>query len=72
MTSTSEILAKIQIAPAQSKEAEECLSKFASLSEEEKKSARPSTIEKIFPLAFGDIAAIETSETFEKLKRKPW
>jgi len=69
MTSPSEILAKI---PIESKEAEEYLSQFASLSEEEKKAIRPAAIEKLFPLVFGDIAAIESSESFAQLKQKPW
>ncbi|TVY50645.1 Bifunctional solanapyrone synthase [Lachnellula cervina] len=69
MTSPTELLANLKI---ESKEAEEYLSRFASLSDEENKTARPAAIEKLFPLLFGDIAAIESSESFAQLRQKPW
>ncbi|TVY85865.1 FAD-dependent monooxygenase, partial [Lachnellula willkommii] len=69
MTSPAELLANINI---ESKEAEQYLSHFASLSEEEKKIARPAAIEKLFPLLFGERAAIESSENFAQLREKPW
>jgi len=50
----------------QSSVVEELISRLASLSEEEKKT------ENIFPLIFGEIAAVESSEGFEKLKNKQW
>jgi hypothetical protein len=58
--------------PDQSPTAEEALSRFASLSDEDKKIALPSTIETIFPLVFGENAAVESSEGFKELKNKQW
>ncbi|TVY81095.1 FAD-dependent monooxygenase yanF [Lachnellula suecica] len=70
--SVTKLLSTIRIGSAPLMEAEACLSNFESLSEEGKEAARPSTIEKVFPLVFGDITAIESSASFEELKQKPW
>ncbi|OCK73798.1 6-hydroxy-D-nicotine oxidase [Lepidopterella palustris CBS 459.81] len=66
------ILEIVDIAADKREEAEACLSEFVALGEEAKKAARPATIKKVFPLAFGEIAAIETSANFEDLKQSPW
>lgn len=70
LTNIKDVLAAIS--PGQSPRVEEALSRFVSLSEEERKEALPSTIETTFPLVFGENASIESSEDFETLKNKPW
>lgn len=68
----STLLGFIEFGPTQLTEAEALLSKFAALSESEKDAARASTIEKVFPLAFGEDAVIESSPVFDIHYRFHW
>lgn len=71
-TNLASVLAAVDFGPDQSKEAVECLTKFAGLSEDGKKVHRGATIEKVFPLAFGEEAVIENASGFKDLREKPW
>lgn len=66
------VLAAIDFSPSHSKEAVTHLTKFASLSEDEKDAQRGVTIEKVFPLAFGDNAILENAAGYQELREKPW
>lgn len=71
-STVSAILGVVAFEPAYIKEAEACLSEFEGLSINEKEAARGSVIEKVFPLAFGEDAAIESTPKYEELKAVPW
>lgn len=54
------------------KEAEDRVSEFMNLDSYAKRKALPAMIEEVFPLVFGDEAAVEGSVNFEELKGSPW
>jgi len=66
------ILKILDITQANRKEAEAILDKFVTLKDEEKKVVRSATIEKLFPLVFGENALVPTSANFEELKKSTW
>jgi hypothetical protein len=53
-------------------EVKACLSDFSALSDEQKRVQRSATIEKVFPLVWGDIVVVKTSEMFEQLRKSTW
>ena len=55
-----------------SEEAQELLSQFSDLTETQKVAARTGVIAKVFPLVFGEDAAIESSSRFEQLRKSSW
>lgn len=48
------------------------LSAFTGLSDSEKETARASTAGKVFPLVFGEAAAVEGSEKYKLQRKVPW
>lgn len=71
-STVTSILEIVAVAADARPEAEACLSAFAALSEDDQEATRSTTIAKLFPLVFGDIAAVESSENFQELKESPW
>lgn len=72
LSTVSEIVSAADISTEHSKEIENILTAFSALSTEEKKAKVSETIVKVFPLAFGDLAAVETSTSFEALRASTW
>lgn len=68
LSTVTSILEVVNILTDKRKEAEAYLSEFAALSNKDKKVARPATIEKVFPLAFEEIAGVDSSANFQELK----
>ncbi len=54
------------------KKVDTALSKFDTLSESEKESERANTLAEIFPLVFGEKAALKSSANYEELRQTPW
>lgn len=49
-----------------------CLASFSRLTDSEKNLARVSTIAEIFPLEFGNVAAVDSSVEYKQLRSKHW
>jgi len=71
-STVSSILDLVDIPSNNRKDAEALLNIFITLKEDEKKNTRSATIQKLFPLVFGENASVETSPNFEELKKSPW
>lgn len=66
------ILKSVNASERNWKNAEDRVTEFDALDSHAKQNALPATIEKLFPLIFGDAAAIEGSVNFEVLKSSTW
>ncbi|CZR56975.1 uncharacterized protein PAC_06864 [Phialocephala subalpina] len=71
-TNLASVFAAVDFGPSQTKEAVEYLTRFANFGEDEKNAQRGATIEKVFPLAFGEEAIIEHTSGYKGLREKPW
>jgi hypothetical protein len=71
-STVSSILELVNIPSNNRKDAEALLNNFVALKEDEKKNTRSATIQKLFPLVFGENASVENSPNFEELKKSPW
>ncbi|KAL4745783.1 hypothetical protein BDW72DRAFT_46261 [Aspergillus terricola var. indicus] len=70
--STTDLLDLLSLTSAQRSQVEPIISEFNSLPTDKKRSARPSTLTKVFPLVFGDNAIINGSPLYEEHWTQPW
>lgn len=64
--------AGLNLTSSQNDDVARFLRNFQVLSKDERESTRASVVEKIFPLAFGDRAVIQSSANYNDLKQKLW
>ena len=68
----TDVISAASLSSEQSKKIEAILAQFSALSPEEKQTSVSETIKTVFPLVFGDSAAVEPSAHYEGLRTSIW